>query len=180
MIAAYFHIWQGIDNFVVAAQLLQTEPIRFKIIGFRPEDEGLKAKIAASLGDRVDLIDRVSQPELVQHLSQAHFLVIPRLPHPAVEIAFPTKFSEYLAMGKPVIVSDVDETASLVQAHHCGLVSQPNPQSMAETIKQAAAFSSTELIEMGKNSRHLAETVFDWPVVCGYYADLLQQWSQNS
>lgn len=178
--AGGFQIWQGINNLVEAGQLLKGQPIRIKIIGFRPEDEGLRAKIAASLGDMVELVDRVSQPELVTHLSKAHFLVIPRLPHPAVEIAFPTKFSEYLSMGKPVIVSDVDETASLVREYKCGLVSQPSPAALAETIQQAANLSSAELVEMGQNGRHLAETVFDWSVVCRYYADLLHRWYDES
>jgi glycosyltransferase involved in cell wall biosynthesis len=178
--AGGFHIWQGIDNLVEAAKSVKGKPIRIKIIGFREKDAEIKARIAAALGDTVELIDWLSQSELVDHLSQAHFLIIPRLPHPAVEIAFPTKFSEYLSMGKPVIVSDVDETASLVQRHKCGLVSDPTPQALAETIQQAAALDQTELIKMGQNGRHLAETAFDWRVVCRNYADILQQWHSTT
>ncbi len=178
--AGGFHAWQGIDNLVEAAQTLKGKPIRIKIIGFREEDAEIKARIAAVLGDMVELVDRLPQPELVDHLSKAHFLIIPRLPHPAVEIAFPTKFSEYLSMGKPVIVSDVDETASLVREHKCGLVSEPTPQALTETIRQAAALEPAELVKMGQNGRHLAETVFDWQVVCRNYADILQQWHNNS
>lgn len=177
--AGGFHAWEGIDNLVEAGKLLRGEPIRIKIIGFRHEHRNLKAKIAASLGDMVELVDRVSQPELITHLSRAHVLVIPRLPHPAVEIAFPTKFSEYLAMGKPVIVSDVDETASLVRVYKCGLVSAPGPQAFAETLRKAAALAHSELAEMGRNGRHLAETVFDWQVVCHNYASLLRQWHNS-
>lgn len=177
--AGGFHVWQGIDNLVAACQSLKGKSIRIKIIGFRRQDMELKARITASLGDMVKLVDRVSQPELVAHLSKAHFLIIPRLPHPAVEIAFPTKFSEYLSMGKPVIVSDVDETASIVREYNCGLVSEPTPQGLAETIQQAVGLSQTELVRMGQNGRHLAETVFDWQVVCRNYADLLHQWHNN-
>jgi len=174
--AGGFQVWQGIQNLVAAGQYLKGEPIRIKIIGFHQRDMALKARIAASLGDMVELVNRVSQPELVTHLSKAHFLIIPRLPHPAVEIAFPTKFSEYLSMGKPVIVSDVDETASLVREYECGLVSAPTPQALAETIRQAATLTRSELVKMGQNGRHLAETVFDWRVVCRHYAELLHRW----
>jgi glycosyltransferase involved in cell wall biosynthesis len=174
--AGGFHIWQGIENLVAAAQALSGTGIRIKIIGFRQGDAALKAEIAASLGTMVELIDRVSQAELAHHLSRAHFMVIPRLRHPAVEIAFPTKFSEYLAMGKPVIVSDVDETADIVREYRCGLVSDPTAEGLAETISHAAGMTEVQRIEMGRNGRHLAETVFDWRVVCRQYADLLCRW----
>ncbi len=174
--AGGFHVWQGLHNLIEAAQMLRGKAIRIKVIGFREDDKEFKAEIGAALGDMVELVDRVTQPELVKHLSTAHFLIIPRLPHPAVEIAFPTKFSEYLSMGKPVIVSDVDETATLVRQHNCGLVSDPNPQALAETLGKAINLSNDDLVEMGKNGRQLAETVFDWPVVCRKYADLLQEW----
>jgi glycosyltransferase involved in cell wall biosynthesis len=174
--AGGFQVWQGIDNLVAAGQYLKGEPIRIKIVGFGQRDMALKARIAASLGDMVELVNRVPQSELVPHLSEAHFLIIPRLPHPAVEIAFPTKFSEYLSMGKPVIVSDVDETASFVREYRCGLVSDPTPEALAETIRQAATLTHSELVKMGQNGRHLAETVFDWEVVCRNYAGLLHQW----
>jgi glycosyltransferase involved in cell wall biosynthesis len=174
--AGGFHVWQGIGNMLAAARLLSKEPIRFKIVGFRSQDQQLKTKIADALGDRAELVDRVSQRELVAHLSAAHVLIIPRLPHPAVEIAFPTKFSEYLALGKPVIVTDVDETATMVREHRCGLVSESSPAALAETIRKAARLSQTELAGMGGRGRRLAETVFDWGVVCRGYADLLHQW----
>jgi glycosyltransferase involved in cell wall biosynthesis len=174
--AGGFQVWQGIENLVAAGQLLRNEEIQIKIIGFRKEDVALKCRIKAALGDKVKLIDRLPRNELIVHLSRSHFLVIPRLPHPAVDVAFPTKFSEYLAVGKPVIVSDVDETASLTRSYRCGLVSAPNPISLANTIRQASYLNQTNLIEMGQNGRHLAETMFDWQVVCRKYAKLLGQW----
>ena len=174
--AGGFHVWQGIDNLLSAARLLRGEAVRFRIVGFRDEDQQLKARIENELRDQVELVDRVPQAELVAHLSSAHILIIPRLPHPAIEIAFPTKFSEYLALGKPVIVTDVDETAVLVRKHRCGLVSEPSPVALAETIREAARLSRAELTEMGRNGRLLAESVFDWQVVCQDYADLLHQW----
>jgi glycosyltransferase involved in cell wall biosynthesis len=41
-------------------------------------------------------------------------------------MAFPTKFAEYVATGRPVIVTNVDETANFVQKFDCGFVCQPN------------------------------------------------------
>ena len=97
--AGGFQHWQGIENLVQAAELITDASIRFKIVGFGPGDTTLRSSFAARLGSRADFVDRVERAELVAHLSEAHALIIPRPDHAAVEAAFPTKFSEYIALG---------------------------------------------------------------------------------
>jgi len=92
---------------------------------------------------------------------------------------FPCKFSEYLALGRPIIVCDVDETARLVRQHHCGLVSEPSPAALAETIRAASNFTQVELNQMGQNARRLAEREFSWDDIGRKYADLLIEWGAS-
>ena len=174
--AGGFHVWQGIDNLVNAAKLLEDSPVRFQIVGFNAEDQPLKARLAALLGERAELIDRQSQPELIDRLCNADLLLIPRTPHPAVEIAFPTKFAEYVAVGRPVLVTDVDETATMVRSHGCGLVCDPDPEALAGGIERARALPAEDLDAMGRNGRALALRTFSWPVICQGYAELLRSW----
>jgi glycosyltransferase involved in cell wall biosynthesis len=174
--AGGFHPWQGVENVVRAFELLaSTTPatLRLKIIGFTPEFADLKARIASRLGERAILVDRVPREELINHLADAHILVIPRSHHRAVRVALPTKFAEYVAMSKPVLVSDVDETADLVRTHRCGLVSEPTPSALAEQIRHAADLSRADLQEMGERGRHLAQQEFSWDVIGEKYGDLL-------
>ena len=175
--AGGFQHWQGIENFVRAAELISDASIRFKIVGFGPGDAKLRNSFAERLGRRAELVDRVERDELVAQLSDAHALIIPRPDHAAVEAAFPTKFSEYIALGRPVIVSDVDETASLVRRHRCGLVAQPTPRSIADTIALASRLSPDELDAMSRNGRALAEREFSWPEIGRRYAALLTRWA---
>src|SRR5207249_4902570 len=130
-----------------------------------------------NLDGKVEMMNRVTQSELVSQLAAAHALIIPRPLHRAVDVAFPTKFAEYIALGKPVIVCDVDETARLVEQHHCGLVSKPNPAALAETIRAASNMSPAELARMGRNARSLAEQEFSWEHIGRTYAELLVKWS---
>jgi glycosyltransferase involved in cell wall biosynthesis len=171
-----FQHWQGIENLVSAVELLSRDRVWLKIVGFTEHHTELKSSIARRLGDRVQLVDRVTQRELVSQLATATVLAIPRPSHRAVEVAFPTKFSEYLALGKPVIVCDVDETARLVQQHHCGLVSEPSPAALADTILAASNLTQAELELMGKNARRLAESEFSWEDIGRKYAELLAKW----
>lgn len=171
--AGGFAPWQGIDNLCSAFELLPQNGIKLKIVGFTAEHGDLKARIARQLGSRVELVDRVSRDELVSHLAAAHILIIPRFKHRAIEVALPTKFAEYLALGRPVIVCDVDETASMVREQQCGLVSDSSPANLAATIQAAADLTYDQLKEMGQRARRLAEQEFAWEVIGQTYANLL-------
>jgi len=174
------HPWQGLEMLAEAARLLRGDRIRFLIVGFRPEDRALREKIASSLGESALLLDRVGQEQLVGIVARAHCCIIPRSQHPAVHVAFPTKFSEYLAMGKAVIVTDVDETASLVRSHRCGLVGDASVAGLVTAVREAAALRPGELEEMGRRGRVLAESTFDWTVVSRDYLKRLESWQSNA
>ncbi len=175
--AGRFDAWQGIDNLVTAMTEVPRGTARLMVVGFQPTDAALRAEMARRLGDRADLVEELPRLALVQRLAAADLLVIPRTPHPAVEVALPTKFAEYLALGRPLIVCDVDETARLVRAHRCGFVSEPNPHALARTIRQAVSTPPDELARMGENARSLAEREFGWAGIGDAYAELLEKWS---
>lgn len=179
LVVAYaggFQPWQGIDNLVQAIEQVP-RGVRLKIIGFSAEHESIRADVARRLGARCELLDRMPQSQLVSQLASADALVIPRPWHRAVEVAFPTKFGEYLALGKPVIVCDVDETADLVRQHACGLVASPTPSALAAALVRMAALNPDQLHHMGANARRLAERELSWDLIGRQYAALLSKWS---
>jgi glycosyltransferase involved in cell wall biosynthesis len=173
--AGGFQGWQGIETLVTAFELLP-ETFRLRIVGFRPGDGELRRQLTTRLGPRADLVERVPQSRLAAELAPAHVLVIPRPRVPAVAAAFPTKFSEYLALAKPVIVCDVDESSSFVREHRCGFVSEPDPRSLADTIGAAAQTGAAGLNRMGRNARELAEREFSWEAIAGHYHRKLSEW----
>jgi glycosyltransferase involved in cell wall biosynthesis len=178
--AGAFQKWQGIDNFLEAAQILKNTDIRFKIIGFKNRDFALKEKIGRSLGNKVELVNFMSQRELVHHLQNSDVLIIPRDRNLATVPAFPTKFAEYVAIGKPVIVTAVDETADLVRKYNCGFVCEPTPRAIADAIASAKQTDPRTLLEMGLNGRRLAETELDQNVIGKQYFQLLLKIAESS
>jgi glycosyltransferase involved in cell wall biosynthesis len=173
--AGRFQCWQGTEALLEAARKLRDEDIKFRLIGFDPDDEPLKRRIAGELGEKAELVNRLPQAELVAHLARADALIIPRQRHPATVVALPTKFGEYAALGRPVIVSDVDETANMVRERGCGLVAVPTAEGLAATILAAKRLSPQERRRMGQNGRRLAEEVFSWEVICRDYYRQLQE-----
>jgi len=178
--AGAFQKWQGIDDLVKAASLIEDADIRFKIIGFMRKDQVLKQKLKIILGNRAELIDALPRNELVDQLCLSDVLIIPRISHSATEVAFPTKFVEYLATGKPVIVTDVDETSSFVKKYNCGFVCEPYAESIAKAIIEAKEAPSDALLNMGKNGRDLVESQFDERIIGKQYSGFLRKVLPNS
>jgi glycosyltransferase involved in cell wall biosynthesis len=65
-------------------------------------------------------------PEFVKDiLSQADIGVIPYPPSRLhFNYAFPAKLSDYMASGKPVVSTNLKETASIIKTYECGLVAK--------------------------------------------------------
>lgn len=175
--AGGFQRWQGIETLVSAFERLRDDPVRLQIIGFTDREAALRAGIARRLGDKADLVGRLPQHEVASRLASAQMLVLPRPEHPAVAAALPTKFGEYLAVAKPVLVCNVDETATLVREHHCGFVSEPGPAALATAIRVALQLPRSVLGQMGQRARRLAESGFSWEDIGRAYTRQLQAWA---
>jgi glycosyltransferase involved in cell wall biosynthesis len=172
--AGAFQNYQGIENLVAAATFIKGTNVKFRIIGFGKEDYTLKNELSRILAGKAELIDSLGRDELVNQICSSDILIIPRSRHCATQMAFPTKFAEYIATGKPVIVTDVDETANFVRDFNCGFVCEPSAESIARTIIKAWRTPSSTLFAMGKNGRHLAELQFDRRIIAKQYFEFLR------
>ena len=172
--AGNFQKWQGIENLLAAAKLITDPDIKFRIIGFRNEDVSLKNRFREELTGQVELIDSLNQTELVNQLCSSDILIIPRNRNIATQMAFPTKFAEYLAVGKAVIMTNVDETSSFVRKFNCGFVCEPSAEAIAQTIMKAKKLAPEALCRMGKNGRQLVESQFDRKVIAKQYFEFLR------
>lgn len=174
--AGGFSVWQGLENLVQAVEKTSNKKIRLKIIGVTSGQKSFADDVSRRLGDRVELLGRMDQQKLVSQLGNVDVLVIPRSAHPALRVALPTKFAEYLALGRPLVVSNVDETAELVRANNCGLVSEPNSDDLARTLAAMSELTCAERQRMGDNARQLAEQAFSWEEIGRRYAESLNRW----
>lgn len=151
-----FHKLQGIPNLINAAEKIEDDSNAFLIVG----------GISKSKKENITFIPRVSKPEIPYYYSVCNVLVLPRPSHPGTDMAAPTKFAEYTAMGKPVLTSDVGDAAYLVKKYKCGIVVDSNsPEDLKEGINKFNSLGLEKLTKMGKNARKLAEKEFDWEKV---------------
>ena len=173
-----FQGWQGMDNLVRACRLLYQrgwpDNLRLCVVGFGPKNADVRNELTALLGDKFEPVDRVPYEDVPKLFAVADIMVIPRKPHFAVRVAMPTKFGEYLASGRPVIVTDVDETGELVRKNDCGIVAEAHADGLADALEQAAALPYETVVEMGAKARDLAEREFCWDSIAGRYYDFLK------
>jgi len=175
-----FQSWQGIDNLIRAFQLVNDPTLKLLLVGFRECDSDLKERFRSAFGARVELVDRTDRSTLVQLVRDVAILVIPRIDHQAIRHAFPTKFAEYAAMGRPIVVNSVDETTEFVKRYDCGFVSSPSPESMADTMLRAAATDVRTLAAMGRRARIMAEENFSWERIGEAYFQAVRALVENS
>lgn len=148
-----FQKWQGVENFIKTAQQIKDKDIVFLIVGGKRT-----YKI-----NNIMFISRVPRDLITNYYSICDVLVLPRPDHPSTQIAAPTKFAEYTAMGKPILTTNVGDAADFVKEYNCGIVVEDNhPYTLAKGIQNFREFSKKDLKQMGNNARKLAEKEFDW------------------
>jgi glycosyltransferase involved in cell wall biosynthesis len=74
---------------------------------------------------------------------------------------YPLKINDYLALGKPVVVTAVGDIADLVQRGKFGVVCAAQPEALAASVLELWRDPSRRE-ELGRGGRSLAETEFRW------------------
>jgi glycosyltransferase involved in cell wall biosynthesis len=171
--AGEFQAWQDVDKLFQAMEGVADPVVRFLLIGFRETDAIIKTRFAERFGSRVKLVDWTDQKTVVELLKSVAIPIISRKKHRANLYAFPTRFAEFAALQRPVLVNDVDETADFVRKYDCGFVSEASAEGMARTMTEAANVPTESLAEMGKRARTMAEENFSWQVIGDAYAELI-------
>jgi colanic acid biosynthesis glycosyl transferase WcaI len=100
----------------------------------------------------------LSPNELVEWLNSTDILLCPLLPSSEAEkSSVPLKLLEYMAVGKPVIVSDVGNVGALVKEANAGyVVPCSNPKALATAIMDLA-YREDLRMEFGENGRWFVE-----------------------
>jgi glycosyltransferase involved in cell wall biosynthesis len=173
--AGRFDAWQGVGNLLDLAAR-SGDGFRMRVIGFGEADRGLEERFRAVSGGRADLLPMRPRPALASLLAESDLLVIPREDGPVTSVAMPTKFAEYLALGRPLLLTRVGEPATLVERERCGIVTACGSGALLEGIRRFAGLPSAERRAMGERARALAEREFAWARIGRDYAALLRDW----
>jgi len=142
---------QGLESVIEAADILQKYPIDFKFVG-----SGVKQKALKTKADKLGLKNVVFLPvqkkeELIKLIKKASVCLVPLKNNPLFKNAIPSKMFEYMACGRPVIVSISGEVTEIIKKAKSGLISSPeDANSIADSILYYYN-NRDKIIEQGRN-----------------------------
>lgn len=138
-----FGFWKGLETLARAVALAPS--LRLRLVGGgKPEEEQALRSLVGELGltDRVEFLGRLPQTELPEALSEAACAVHPLPGGHAISSRFtsPLKLFEYLALGVPVVASDVPSVREvLADGVNARLVAPDDPAALAQALQEAAS-----------------------------------------
>lgn len=156
---------KGFTDLLDACAILARRGISFecRIIGEGPLKDELQNRIEQlGLADLVKLLGAVPHPKVLSAYREATVFVLPsRVDEDGDRDGIPNVIAEAMAMGLPVVATDVSAIPELVQDNVTGLlVAQKAPQQLAEALEKV--LSRPGLADsFGQAARHRAEAVFD-------------------
>lgn len=156
--------WQGIDDLLKSAKIISSikPSVRFLIIG---NTEG-QEEILKTAPDNVVFTGEIPHSEVPTYLAAADILVAPyKLEEVFKDIGFynsPVKLFEYMAMGKPIIASNIGQIGEILEHGKTGLLIEPgNYKELTEYILTLLEDEQLKR-KLGKNARSEVEKKYTW------------------
>jgi len=154
--------YNGIDLALSAMSINRDERIRLIIAGGCDEEVNSKITAAMSKDDRIEYRGRLSLDELFLVYREIDvFLNLRMTKSYNMSYFFPSKFLEALTVGRYVVTTDVAHLKA-VYGHLCHVLSNEDPQCLADALSMVADMSRAERDKMGSNGRRFMLEHHTW------------------
>jgi len=126
---------QGLETVIETAKILQKYPIDFCFVGNGVKLESLKEKSNKMDLNNVSFLPPQKKEGLIQIIKKASVCLVPLKNEPLFRHAIPSKLFEYMACGRPVVVSIEGDVEKIIKRANSGLIAIPeDPDSIAKQI----------------------------------------------
>ncbi len=116
------------------------------------------------LADRFQLTGYISDNELKDYLSKATAVIINKKPTQQNIYCFSTKLGEYLAAGKPVIMTNVGEATNWLSNNKSAyIVEKENNEALTDAIVRVFS-EPVEARGIGQEGKRVCQNSFDYRV----------------
>lgn len=139
---------------------------RLTVLGDRPgtsrREDLLREADRLGVAGAVDFLGLVPRQSVPRHFSHAAVLVLPRAAGAFSTAGLPTKLAEYLATGRPVIVSAVGDIPRYLQDRVDAFLVPPGHDEEFESTLNWVLDNPSEASLIGSRGRELAKREFDY------------------
>jgi len=162
---------RGTMTILESARLLQEKNIKFIIIGNSREQTMLEKTVKDQQLDNVNLTGKLPVPEAMKLISSSDIGLCPFLRNIHHDTTYANKMFQYMALGKPVIVSDCTAQVNVVRLENCGLVfSSGDASDLSEKILSLTDRPTYELLS--KNAKSCIYSKYNWETSGARLTDL--------
>ncbi len=153
---------RGTATIIQAANLLKEHKnIHFIIIGKSREDDCLKRKIGEFDLSNVELTGWLPLNKAVSYIKASQIGLCPFLRNAHHDTTYANKMFQYMAYGKPVIVSDCTAQKKLIENEKCGLVFEAgNAADLAKIILEMK--QSSRYKKWSENAFNIVLNKYNW------------------
>ena len=156
---------RGLDTAILAMKHLSQKEYELNIVGIIANSQiykYFKYIIDKNNITNVNLIEWLAnENDAFKYINDAHICIVPHKDTGLTQTTVPHKLFMYMAVGRPVLVSDVAPLKRIVNNAGNGLIFRANdPLDFANKIKQLK--DESRLPELARNGRYAAENMYNW------------------
>tara|TARA_R110002126_G_scaffold177475_3_gene326422 strand:+ start:17926 stop:19119 length:1194 start_codon:yes stop_codon:yes gene_type:complete len=156
-----------------AALIKENKTIEFLFIGSGPGKALIEAYNAKEGYNNVRYLGFFNMEKTSEVVNFCDVSLVTFKNLPILATNSPNKLFDSLSAEKPIIVNSAGWTKDLVENNKCGIFVDPeSPQDFADKLTLLSQ-NQENLKVMGKNSRKLAETVYDKTLLCKQFAKVV-------
>jgi len=168
--AGSFFGWKGVDDLILAAKHLPG--YKFTLIGGDDQHiERLRAMLGSD-GAEVNLLPRLPQSEVAQHLAAACIAVLPNRPEPDSAFTSPIKLFEYMAAGCALVVSDLPALHEILEEEDAAWFTPGDSSGLAAALRRLAE-APDDARAMGQHLR-VKSAAYTWPARAAQLKEFLE------
>lgn len=162
-----FGPWHGAEVLAksISKVTSQNHNVRFLFIGDGERMSSVKAIVQESHVEDCVIFTGFIDREMIGHyLSASDILVSPQVPNPDGTPFFgsPTKLFEYMAMGKAIVASDLDQIGSILSSGDDSILFKPGDSDELASAILILSSDSSMRARLGNNARNKAIAGFSW------------------
>lgn len=162
-----FYPWHDLDLLLESFnQVLRKQPrARLVLVGEGQTRPGVAQKVMRSgLQPAVIMTGAIAHTQVPEMVSIAEVAVVPAAPVPASRggTGTPLKLFEYMAAGKAIVATNLNQAAEVIQDGHNGLLVEAGDVKGFADAMLALLEDSGKRARLGENARQLAMEQYSW------------------
>jgi len=145
--AGHFYVWKGIYTLIDAMQHLSSKYKLTLVGGLAKDTDGVLAYLKdKDWANNIKVKASVEHKKVCKYIKEADILILPNTRDEySTYYTSPIKLFEYLASGKPIVISDLPSMREIVDKSCVHFFKAEDSKSLALAIEEAAKFESRHI-----------------------------------